>query len=307
MDSRKVGALIAERRKEKGLTQKELGRRLHVSDRAVSKWERGLNLPDAALFEPLCRELDITVTELLRGEREEPTTAQLEQTVCDAVALAGEKERRARRNLRSALGLLAVNLCLGLLVLAVFLPGLLWGSGQRFSSFVDRLTLPDIPVLPVVELYYPDTREDASYAARTYVELYPGGGRGTYFFAGDGQLREENGPLMVTAPEDSQTHRGLYILSLTDEKEVTFRLEGKGMERGRYEVNVYRYPQDRLGEENLTLEDGWPVLFWDSPRRDGEHRDTMYFQATPGYYYTVVLSWGEGNFVEFPFLTEPYE
>lgn len=67
MDSRKVGALIAGRRKEKGLTQKELGRRLHVSDRAVSKWERGLNLPDAALFEPLCRELDITVTELLRG------------------------------------------------------------------------------------------------------------------------------------------------------------------------------------------------------------------------------------------------
>ena len=95
MDNQKTGRLIARRRKEKGLTQKELGRRLHVSDRAVSKWERGLNLPDAALFEPLCRELDITVTELLRGEREEPTHAQLEQTVCDAVALAGEKERRA--------------------------------------------------------------------------------------------------------------------------------------------------------------------------------------------------------------------
>ena len=62
MDNRRVGALIAERRKEKGLTQKELGARLHVSDRAVSKWERGLNLPDAALFEPLCRELELTVT-----------------------------------------------------------------------------------------------------------------------------------------------------------------------------------------------------------------------------------------------------
>lgn len=307
MDSRKVGALIAGRRKEKGLTQKELGRRLHVSDRAVSKWERGLNLPDAALFEPLCRELDITVTELLRGEREVPTPAQLEQTVSDAVALAREKERRARQNKRTALGLLGVTLCLGGLVLSFFLPGLLWGAGPRVSSFVDRLTHPDIPVLPVVRLYYPDTRESANYTARTYVELQPGGGKGTYFFAGDGAQWEADSPLLVTAPEDSQTHRGLYVLSLTDEKEVTFRLEGKGMERGRYEVSVYRYPQDRLGEENLTLEDGWPVLFWESPMRDEEHRDTMYFQANPGYYYTVVLSWGEGSFVEFPFLTKPYE
>lgn len=304
MDNQKTGRLIARRRKEKGLTQKELGRRLHVSDRAVSKWERGLNLPDAALFEPLCRELDITVTELLRGEREEPTHAQLEQTVCDAVALAGEKERRAKRNMRSALGLLAVNLCLVWLVLAPFLPGLLWGAGPRFSNFVARFTHPQIPVLPVVELYYPDNREDANYTSRTYVELCPGGSRGTYFFAGDGALREENGPLAATAPVGSREREALYVLHLTHEREVTFRLEGRGMERGDYEVKIYRYHKDRIGEEGLTLEDGWPVLFWESPMRDGENRDTMYFQVTPNYYYTVVLFWGEENFAEFPFLTE---
>ena len=44
MDQKKIGALIAAMRKEKGLTQKELGQRLHVSDRAVSKWERGVSL-----------------------------------------------------------------------------------------------------------------------------------------------------------------------------------------------------------------------------------------------------------------------
>ena len=43
MDQKKTGALIAAMRKEKGLTQKELGQRLHVSDRAVSKWERGIS------------------------------------------------------------------------------------------------------------------------------------------------------------------------------------------------------------------------------------------------------------------------
>ena len=43
VDNRKIGGLIAVRRKEMGLTQKELGQRLHVSDRAVSKWERGVS------------------------------------------------------------------------------------------------------------------------------------------------------------------------------------------------------------------------------------------------------------------------
>ena len=91
MDNVKIGALIAAVRKERGLIQKELGRRLHVSDRAVSKWERGLNLPDAALFEPLCRELGITVTERLWGERQEAPVPQLDQVVSYTVALTGKR------------------------------------------------------------------------------------------------------------------------------------------------------------------------------------------------------------------------
>lgn len=307
MDHQKTGALIAQRRREKGLTQKELGRRLHVSDRAVSKWERGLNLPDAALFEPLCRELDLTVTELLRGERETPTPGQLEQTVEDAVALAREKERRARRSMRSVLGLLAVNLCLLGLVLAPFLPVFLWGAGPRLSNFAARLTHPEIPVLPVVELYYSDEREDSNYTARTCVELHPGGSRGEYFFAGDGALWEADSLLLVTAPEESREHEGLYVLHLTDEREVIFCLEGKGMERGTYEVEVYRYHKDRIGDEELTLEDGWPVPVRSSVLPEEKGKDARSIPVTPDYYYTIVLSWGEGNFAEFPFLTGPYE
>lgn len=307
MDHQKTGAMIAQCRREKGLTQKELGRRLHVSDRAVSKWERGLNLPDAALFEPLCRELDLTVTELLRGEREVPTPGQLEQTVEDAVALARENERRARRTMRSVLGLLAVNLCLLGLVLAPFLPVFLWGAGPRLSNFAERLTHPEIPVLPVVELYYRDEREEAGYTAKTYVELRPGGSRGEYFFAGDGALREADRPLLVTAPKESREHEGLYVLYLTDEQEVTFCLEGKGMERGNYEVEVYRYYKDRIGNGELTLEDGWPVPVTSTVIPEEKSKDARSISVTPDYYYTVVLSWGEGDFVEFPFLTGPYQ
>ena len=92
MDVQKTGRLIAQARKERELTQRELAERLHVSDRAVSKWERGLNLPEAALFEPLCQILGITVTELLRGERAEVSVPVLEQAVDEAVALAGAGE-----------------------------------------------------------------------------------------------------------------------------------------------------------------------------------------------------------------------
>ena len=73
MDVVKTGALIAQARKEKELTQKALAEQLHVSVQAVSKWERGLNCPDIGLLEPLAEALNLTVTELLSGRRgEEP-------------------------------------------------------------------------------------------------------------------------------------------------------------------------------------------------------------------------------------------
>ena len=69
MDAVKTGAMIAEARKEKGLTQRQLAETLHVSDRTVSKWERGAGFPDVALLEPLADALGLSVTSLLRGEK----------------------------------------------------------------------------------------------------------------------------------------------------------------------------------------------------------------------------------------------
>lgn len=63
-----TGKFIAEQRKKKGMTQETLAEKLGVSDRAVSKWERGLSLPDASLMLPLCKELNINVNELLSGK-----------------------------------------------------------------------------------------------------------------------------------------------------------------------------------------------------------------------------------------------
>lgn len=70
MDNTKTGVLIKELRKEKNMTQKELADLLHITDRAVSKWERGLCAPDISLLEPLAAALGVTVTELISGERQ---------------------------------------------------------------------------------------------------------------------------------------------------------------------------------------------------------------------------------------------
>ena len=69
MDQVKTGNLIANCRKEKGLTQANLAEQLGVSDRAVSKWETGRSLPDADNMLELSRILGITVDELLKGEK----------------------------------------------------------------------------------------------------------------------------------------------------------------------------------------------------------------------------------------------
>ena len=69
MDLIKIGKFISNKRKEKNITQEQLAEKLYITDRAVSKWERGLSLPDADKMLDLCNILDISVNELLNGEK----------------------------------------------------------------------------------------------------------------------------------------------------------------------------------------------------------------------------------------------
>ncbi len=87
MDCEKIGRLICGLRKEKGLTQRELAERLRVSDKAVSKWERGLGCPDVSLLTALSAVLGVDVQGLLAGELEQNDTVggnmkQLKFYVC---------------------------------------------------------------------------------------------------------------------------------------------------------------------------------------------------------------------------------
>lgn len=68
MNQEKIGKFIAKLRKEKGFTQKELAEKLNITDKAVSKWENGKSLPDILIIPNLCKELEITVNDLLNRE-----------------------------------------------------------------------------------------------------------------------------------------------------------------------------------------------------------------------------------------------
>ena len=78
MDAKATGGLIARRRKEKNWSQGELTERLHVTDKAVSKWETGRGFPDLKLLEPLAQTLEVSLVELLQGERTSSPTLSVE-------------------------------------------------------------------------------------------------------------------------------------------------------------------------------------------------------------------------------------
>lgn len=109
MDAAKTGTLIAQARKEKNLTQKDLAQNLHVSIQAVSKWERGLNFPDIALLEPLAEQLGLTVSELLAGERNAPAGEDLvRSSLRVSLAQLFPRVRRWRKVAALAISLLLV-------------------------------------------------------------------------------------------------------------------------------------------------------------------------------------------------------
>ena len=72
MDCEKIGALIRTLRREQGMTQRELGEALHISDRTVSKWERGLGCPDVSLLPALSARLGVALEGMLSGIRTYP-------------------------------------------------------------------------------------------------------------------------------------------------------------------------------------------------------------------------------------------
>lgn len=148
MDQGKTGRFIAEKRKEKGMTQKELARQLGIGDKAVSKWECGRGMPDNSIMLPLCDLLGIKVNELLLGEVV-PEKNYHESSKDIILTLMEEKESLQKKNKKNLFsGILAV-LFTAILIFLIIVPIQVWHS---WIYFWDPLAFIMIPILVLLML-----------------------------------------------------------------------------------------------------------------------------------------------------------
>ena len=131
LDLIKTGSFIAEMRKEKGLTQKQLADQVGVSDKAVSRWEIGKGLPDTSIMPELCKALDINVNELLSGER---LNAEAYSGKAEEIMVSLVKDVQDNKNDRKSV---ILGLVLGFVLLMLGLVAIVTVSGCRVVYFLD--------------------------------------------------------------------------------------------------------------------------------------------------------------------------
>ena len=129
LDKAAFGRFLAQLRREKGMTQKELAATLYVSDKAVSKWERGQSVPDISLLVPLAEQLNVTVAELLQGRRVEEerrfTREETEELIRKALTFSAEPPERRQARTKKYLPVYVICCVLGVAgALAVWAAGL---------------------------------------------------------------------------------------------------------------------------------------------------------------------------------------
>ena len=131
MDTVKIGKYIAQKRKNLGLTQREIAEQLGMSDKSVSKWERGVCLPDVSVYMELCRIIGISLNEFIAGEDIEQVELQekSEQNILDVTKDGNYKKRRLK-------AIIAVLVCICVAVTS--LSGyLLWKRFHVETNYIE--------------------------------------------------------------------------------------------------------------------------------------------------------------------------
>ena len=129
MDAKELGLFIAQVRREQGMTQAELADKLHVTDKAVSRWERGQGLPDINTIEPLAEALGVSVAEVMGARRivsEQMTQESASELLTDAFDIVRwqrkEEHTKILLILSAILAVLVVLLMGPMMTIGVFLP-----------------------------------------------------------------------------------------------------------------------------------------------------------------------------------------
>jgi len=128
MDSIQIGRFIQDCRKSVGLTQKQLAEKLNITDKAVSKWERGVSMPDSSLMLELCDILLISVNELLSGEkiRVENSHQKNEQLLLEMTKELEEKNKIIWTSMWVLMGVSVTALLAGIFISAFLIPEGVW-------------------------------------------------------------------------------------------------------------------------------------------------------------------------------------
>ena len=128
MDQLKIGRFIAERRKGSNLTQMQLAEKLGITDKAVSKWERGIAMPDTSIMLELCDILCISVNELLSGEKVsmENNNQKNEQLLFEMAKEIEKKNKTIWYSMWAIMVVSMIGLFAGILIAAFLIPEGVW-------------------------------------------------------------------------------------------------------------------------------------------------------------------------------------
>ena len=137
MDPKKTGILISDARKKLKMTQKDLADKLYVSDKAVSKWERGLCFPDISVLIPLTEILNISLYDLLRGEK--VNKKEVEETIKNTINYSNSEIKRNKKKYT-----IISSIVISIIVLISIFSLIFIRNNNDIGAIVDRDTLHDI-------------------------------------------------------------------------------------------------------------------------------------------------------------------
>ncbi len=135
MNQEKIGKFIAKNRKDKGLTQEALAEKLGISTNAVSKWERGLSFPDVSLFKKLCSELDISIEELINGEKSKSTESK-DKAIIASLEEKTKIEKKSKKKI----------LVLSIFILLIVTISIFYSSTLKINLINESSELYDIAI-----------------------------------------------------------------------------------------------------------------------------------------------------------------
>ena len=128
MNQEKIGKFIAECRRQRKMTQSELGEKLGVTEKSISNWENGRNMPDLSLFKPLCEELNISLNDLMSGEKvkEKEYRDKLEENIINTIDYSNKKIES--RNIFIGLILIVFGVLISITAVGIFPSESSWAS-----------------------------------------------------------------------------------------------------------------------------------------------------------------------------------